>query len=398
MWNKWFFTILSFLWILFFWWYTLVYSNFYKNDDIKFLDLSSKNIYINSNNLNSNIVYFNSTYDISLYKLYSVCPIESNFLYSNENIYAFNLKILDQNCKNSNFYLEDNNSKIILNTNFKLNIIKDFDLYNRYTDYSFEYLSKVNKKIYSLRNKYKIFLNIEKNDKNLDFVKKSRYYKELDYNNKVVENILFQRQFKYEIPIAWYELPSKNINKLPNWARPYRAAYTDWIHEWWDIDAPLWQEVVSIDGWIIVKVIRDFKFSDLWKIKMWSNITENDRIENLDILRWNQVWLKTMKWDVVFYAHLSKVYDDIQVWNIIPKWYPLWKVWKTWVPDKDYEDYHLHFELRKNPYSNYMVWKNTVYDYMNWDWYFKWETREYIKEKQYTIFDQEYERQLNYKK
>jgi hypothetical protein len=144
--------------------------------------------------------------------------------------------------------------------------------------------------------------------------------------------------------------------------------------------------------------VRDFQFSDLSKLKKGENISYYDKVNNLDILRWNQVWLKTMKWDVVFYAHLDEVYDDIQVWNIIPRWYPLWTVWKTWVPDKDYNDYHLHFELRKNPYSIKNAWKYSLYDYMTWDWYFKWDTRESIKQKQYTIFEKNYEKQIDYKK
>lgn len=398
MWNKWLFTVLSFFWILFFWYYTLVYSNFYKNNYINFLDVSFKNIYVNSDNLNSFMVYFNSTVDLSSYKIYSLCLNESSLFYSSENKYVFNVKILDKNCKNNNFYLQDNFWKILLNTHFNLNIISEFDLYNRYTDYSSEKLWKINKKIYSIKNKYKIFLNTDSKSENIDFIKKSMYYKELDYNQKIIENILFQRQFKYYIPVSGFKLPEKNINKLPNWARPYRATYTNWVHEWWDIDAPLWQEVSSIDSWIIIKVVRDFKFSDLSKLKKSGNLSYNDKVNNLDILRWNQVWLKTMKWDVIFYAHLDKIYDDIQVWNIIPRWYPLWTVWKTWIPDKDYDDYHLHFELRKNPYILSKAWKYSLYDYMNWDWYFKGESREYIKQKQYTIFEENYGKQFNYKK
>lgn len=385
--NKLFFIMLSFFWILFFWWYTLVYSSFYKNTSVNILNFSSKNIYIHSSELQSNIVYFTSEIDISKYTFSSACNIESKFLYSNQSKYAFSLKISNQNCNNENFYLKDENGKTLLNTYFNLDIISESDLYNLFTDYSFENLQKNNQKIITLKEKYKIFLNVPENNENIDFIKKSRYYKELDYNSKIIENIIFQRQFKYKIPIDWFDLPSKNINKLPNWLRPYRASYTNAIHEGWDIDALLWQEVVSIDGGVVIRVTRDFKFSDLWKIKKWEHVNYDDKVNNLDILRWNQVWIKTMKWDIIFYSHLSKVYDDIQVWNIVSKWYPLGKVWKTWVPDRDYEDYHLHFELRKNPYFKNKIWKNTNTDYMNWDWYFKNETREYIKENQYTIFE-----------
>lgn len=387
MWNKLLFSILSFSWILFFWFYILVYSDFYKNNNINFIDISSKNLYIDSDNLNLFTVYFISDNDISDHKIYSICLNKSDLLYSKKNEYVFSIKIIDKNCRNNNFYLQDNSWKILLNTHFKLNIISEFDLYNRFTDYKSEELIQINKKISSLKNKYKLFLNIDIKTDNIEFVKKSIYYKKLDYVHNIIENILFQRQFKYSIPILWFKLPSKNINKLPNWARPYRASYTNWIHEWWDIDAPLWQKVYSIDSWIIIKVIKDFKFSDLSKLKKYWNISYYDKINNIDILRWNQVWLKTMKWDVVFYAHLDKVYNDIKVWNIVSKWHLLWTVWKTWVPDENYNDYHLHFEIRKNPFILSKAWKYTLFDYMTWDWYFKEKSIKYIRQNQYTIFE-----------
>ncbi|MDD5770430.1 MAG: M23 family metallopeptidase [Candidatus Gracilibacteria bacterium] len=396
--NKIFFTILSFFGILFFSYYALVYSNFYKDTNINFLNVSSKNIYINSNNLNGSIVLFNSNNDLSSYKIFSKCYIKSEYLYSKQNIFAFRLDILDKNCKNNNLYLSDIDGNILTNTNFELNLISDFELYNKYTDLDFYDLGNLNEKINNIKDKFKLFLNVDEKNENLDLVQKSRHFKELNYNQKIIENILYQRQTKYEIPIIGYELPIKNLNKLPNGLRPYRANYTDGIHEGWDIDAPLGQEVVSIDSGIIVKVINDFKFGDLSKIKKLNNITSDDKENNLDILRGNQVWLKTMKGDVIFYAHLNKVYDDIKVGNIVPKGYPLGQVGKTGVPDKDYEDYHLHFELRKNPYLLNKVGKNTNYDYMNWDWYFKNETREYIKQNQYTIFYKENEGQFSYKK
>lgn len=385
--NKFFITMFFVFWGFIFWWYTLVYSNFYKNTSINFLDFSSKKNYINSPDLKSNIVYFTSEIDISKYKIFSACDIESRFFYSNQNTYVFWLKIRDQNCKNENFYLENEHWNILLNTYFHLDIVWESYLYNLFTDYDFQSLEKNYHKIITLQDKYKLFANIWENTKNIEFIKKSRYYKELDYVRKIIENIIFQRQFKYKLPIDWFDLPSKNINKLPNWLRPYRVNYTNGIHEGWDIDASLWQEVISIDAGVIIRVTRDFQFSDLWKIKKWENINYDDKVNNLDILRWNQVWLKTMKWDIIFYSHLSKVYKDIQVWNIVSKWYPLGKVGKTWVPDRDYEDYHLHFELRKNPYLKNMIWKNTNKNYMNWDWYFKNESREYIKTQQYTIFE-----------
>jgi hypothetical protein len=301
-----------------------------------------------------------------------------------KNYYFFSIIFNDKNCSNWNFYLEDWD-KIFSNTNFTLNILRDFDLLNAYTDYSSIYLNKLREYFSTKEEKYQIFSSL-KWEFDYDLSKKNRYYEEILYKDKVVENIVNSRNSKYKIPVSWYELPTLKT-KLPNSPRPYRASYTDWVHEWWDIDAPVWTDVISMDDGIVVKVVNNFKFSDLNRLKKTWNLTLNDRITNLDILRWNQVWLKTMKWDLVFYWHLNKVYDNIKVWDIIKKWTPFWTVWKTWVPDKNYTDYHLHFEVRRNPYNVKNAWKYSFLDYMKWDWYFKWQTAEFIKENQYNIFE-----------
>lgn len=383
--KKTFFWMLAVVSIPLFWYYTLVFSWFYKNLEVQYLSSLSWKIYNDSLELKTDIVNFKSSFDISNYSLHSLCRLKSNFLFSKDNIYTFSYNF-EEKCNNENLYLKNEKWEILQNTNFKVNFISDFDLYNKYSDVDDEKLNKIVQKVDEISKKMDLLKDMKIIPENLDLAKRLRNFNELDYINQIIKNILTQRQNKYQIPIVWYELPQKNLNKLPNWLRPYRASYTNAIHEWWDIDAPLWTEVVSIDSWIIVKVVNNFKFSDLKKLNKTPNLSYQEKVKNLDILRWNQVWLKTMKGDVIFYSHLSKVYDDIKVWNIIPRWYALWKVWKTWVPDKDYEDYHLHFELRKNPYLSSEAWKYSLYDYMNWDWYFKWESRTYIKENQYNIF------------
>lgn len=385
--NKLFFTLLSVFAIGFFGWYTLVFSSFYTNSEIKYLDLSAKNLFLDTPDFSQVNVYFNSTVDISTYSISSSCQVQSQFLFQKDMMYVFQLKVVNKDCKNSNFYLADANKKVLTNTHFQLKLSKDFDLYNAFLDYDDASLIKAKKRILDLKEKYKLFSNVDLKNENRDFVKKSRYFDELEYNKKIIDTILSQRGLKYIVPVKWYQLPEKNLNKLPNGGRPYRASYTNAIHEWWDIDAPLGTPVQSLDAGVIVKVIRNFQFSDLSKLKISPNITYEDRINNLDILRWNQVWLKTMKWDLVFYSHLSQVNDDIQVGNIVPRWYPFGKVGKSWVPDKDYDDYHLHFELRKNPYIFSEAGRYSMYDYMNWDWYFKGKTREYIMQHQYEIFE-----------
>ena len=77
----------------------------------------------------------------------------------------------------------------------------------------------------------------------------------------------------------------------------------------------------------------------------------------------------------------------IKEWQVVRKWQPLWVIWITWVPDKNYTDYHLHLPVHKNPYNTKMAWKYDYDDYMAWPWYFKWETTETILKEQSNLFE-----------
>jgi murein DD-endopeptidase MepM/ murein hydrolase activator NlpD len=104
-------------------------------------------------------------------------------------------------------------------------------------------------------------------------------------------------------------------------------------------------------------------------------------------LRGKQVWLKTMKWDVVFYSHLDDVFTNIQEWTIVKREQPLWTVGITGIPDKAYNDYHLHFPVHKNPFDDKQAGKYDYGDYMKWDWEFKWKTSAHILKHQYDVFE-----------
>ena len=172
-------------------------------------------------------------------------------------------------------------------------------------------------------------------------------------------------------------MPSK-WDKMPNSGRWYRKDYTDWVHHWWDIDSNFWDNIIALDDAIIVRIVNGFEYSDLNSIKRGASLTNNDKIKNLDILRWNQVWLKTMQWDVVMYSHLDEVYSNLEVGDFVRKWEPIWTVWISGIPDKTYKDYHLHFVVHINPYD---LEKGDSYDnddYMKWDWLFKWKSQDYI--------------------
>ena len=142
--------------------------------------------------------------------------------------------------------------------------------------------------------------------------------------------------------------------------------------------------------WFVKRICRQENNSHHWQCissqsKGNQALNESNGKTRRDTLFFTTVQSGTQQnWEALAF---DEIYDDIQVGNIVSKWYPLWQVGKTWVPDKNYSDYHLHFELRKNPYISDMIWKNTNYEYMNWDWYFKGETWQYIKENQYTIFE-----------
>lgn len=364
---------------------SVVYSNFVKISEIKVAWILSKNIVTDSINLNKTIIAFKSPIDISWNEIKWVCKTKTNYLYKKEDLYFFQLEFLDKNCFNWNYYLKNYNWDLILNTHFELNLVNNFNIYNNFVDHSDNSLKMLEEYYLNNLEKNYLFKKLTTLDTNLNFIKNNRTYLESEFYSNIISNILQNRKTKYVLPVKGYDLSHRHT-KLPNSPRPYRASYTDWVHNWWDIDAPYWTPVISIDNWIIVKIVNWFKFSDLDKINYSKNLTQDQKRVNLDILRWNQVWIKTMKWDVIFYAHLSELDGNLKVGDFVSKSQYLWKIWITWVPDKDYSDYHLHFELKKNPRDANKNWKYTLMDYMRWDWYFKWKDDKYILENQYNIF------------
>ncbi len=111
------------------------------------------------------------------------------------------------------------------------------------------------------------------------------------------------------------------------------------------------------------------------------------KLKNLDVLRGNQVWLKTMKGDVVFYSHLNDVSGDISVGQFIQRGTYLGTMGKTGVPGSDYADYHLHMAIMENPHISELAGTYSIYDYMSWDWYGRHESDAHILEHQYSMFE-----------
>lgn len=363
-------------------WYTLVFAW----NSLKIEFKSSNNIFLDSIDLNKTQVVLNSKSSEKDIAIIWDCWLTHRLITKKDYLYWYELRFLDKNCSKSKINVEfkvwDNSIKTTFNSN------TNYSLYSDFLDYSDNFLksniNNISKWIASL-NSYKQYNPVV--HKNLyDYKSKNRRLEELNYMYKFLSNILDKRSNKYIIPLKNWKI-STISSKLPNAWRPYRESYTDWIHEWWDFDGNLWDTVYSIDDWIIVRVVDGFYFSDLDKIEKSNNLTSLDKKQNLDILRWKQVWVKTMKWDLAFYSHLDSVFWDISVGDTVMKWQPLGTIWITGVPDKNYNDYHLHIEVRKNPYTLNKAWNYNYDDYMSWDWYFKWKSEEYILENQNNIFE-----------
>lgn len=365
--------VLVFLWVGVVFWSNLVF-------DVKIdkIDKLSKNIFIDSKNLRNDLIIYTSWEDLSWFKLFSPCKIESKFVWNKLNKYVFQVKYLS-NCFNSNLYLENKYWNKLLGSKVNLNIFtkaKIFELFSDLDNKNLFFIRKyLNNKLNNLVSKKDIFSTLEKD----------RLKQELNYKLSILNDIIYLRSLKYLTPIKWVWTPTK-LSKIPNSPRPYRSSYTDWIHHWWDFDTSFRHDVRAIDSWVIVRIISDFKFSDLNKIKKSKNLTKQEKLDNLNILRWNQVWLKTSRWDVVFYSHLDSITSWLKVWDFVNKWDIIWKVGISWVPDKNYKDYHMHMPIQKNPYIISKVWKYTFNDYENWDWYFKWKSSKYILENQDKVF------------
>lgn len=368
-------------------WYSLVFAGTGFFDGTTKVEFKlSDNIYQDSISLNSTKVMFKSWHDLSKYKIKSECSIFSKMAYKKDDLYMFDLKVFWNECDNKNFILVNENNEIV--SQFSFNLINEYDILSKLLDLDTNNLQKLQ---LTLATKYKSYSKYESFDKNLEsdyysFLQKNRVLNETIYNKKLIDNIIKNRSEKYIVPVAWRSIPTNNV-RLPNTWRPYRQAYTDWIHHWWDIYWNFWEQVISLDDGIIVRTVDQFDFSDLNKIKKWKNLSKDDLIRNLDILRGKQVWLKTMKWDVIFYSHLNDIFANVKVWEVVKKWQPLWTIWITWVPDEDYTDYHLHFEVQKNPFS-LKAWESyDIDDYLKWDWLMDWKTIDYVKEHQLEFFE-----------
>lgn len=364
--------IFSFILVIPFYPVRVNYSDIYENSTNiwKINFVWNNDFYLDNLLLNNKIISIESEYQLIEPSIFSTCNNSQNPLSKNEtlwkNKYLINLSF-DKNCDNPNIFIR-NWDKIYTKTQAKINLITYAKLFDEYTNYD---SNKIKELIKEEDNNIWIWL--------YEWIERNRI---IVYKKSILSQILKTRwNLKYLIPVAGKEIPTRP-NIIPNAPRPYRANYTDWVHHWWDLFAARWTPVRSISDGIIYRIRNDFSWWNFDKI-LWQNLTNKDRLINLDIYRWNQVWIKTADWNITIYSHLESIPQNLQEWQVVKEWDYLWQVWRSWVPDKEYTDFHLHFEIQVNPYNNYSP---SLLDVMRWNFWWKGKKYEDIIEWQKKIF------------
>ena len=364
-------------------WWNLVF-----NPEVRFAASVSRDIYLDSQDLNTTVLVYQSNVNLETASITSLCDITSSFITQSKWLYFFSVDYTnDPSCDNGNIVLsiwEDTYA----NTIYSLNLINDVDMYSIYIDFSSDKLREYQKEIDSEIKQYSIYKDYDGSQiiKYYQLFVGQKKYENAVYKNNIINSILSAREERYISPVAWREVP-EHANRVPNAGRPYRENYTDGIHHWWDIYTDLNEEVIALDDAIVVRVVDWFQNSDFSRIVYGNDLSLEQELKNLDILRGNQVWIKTMKGEVVFYSHLSLIEGDLEEGEMVKKWDLLGKVWISWVPEEWYDDYHLHFAIMENPYNFLRAGTYDFWDYMAWDWLTRGEHYHEVIESQKTIFE-----------
>lgn len=356
-------------------WYSFV-SGWYLvfNPEVRFVTSAGDTVYLEEDTEAKTVLVYSSNFNISQATINSLCDVKSSFLDSYKNLYFFEVDYAnDLDCDNGNVVLQLW-EEIYGNTIHKLDVTKGSIVFGKYLDYSDSQLQDVLDQL-----QYDLDTNaIFKNYNNIDIAKNFKYYKGKNhYNNAqlhvdLITLILEGRKEKYVTPVIGRQFWTL-ATKLPNSGRPYRETYTDGIHHGFDIDGAYRDTVVALDTGIVVRVVNGFdNNSDFSRIVYGNNISDDQKLKNLDILRGNQVWIKTLKWDVAFYSHLDSIGDDIVEGSLVKKWQITAYTWVSWVPEDGYDDYHLHFAVMQNPYNILKAGSYDFGEYMSWDWLGKW--------------------------
>ena len=107
--------------------YSLVFGalDFFDTETKTYFQLS-ENIYPDSLELRSTKVVFQSGLNISNLKLESTCDIYSKNISRKNDLYLFDLKVLDNNCRDRYVFLKDDTGEVIAQV--KLNIKSEYRL------------------------------------------------------------------------------------------------------------------------------------------------------------------------------------------------------------------------------------------------------------------------------
>ncbi len=350
-------------------------------------ELSNK-IFLDDIKLSKTVVAYRSNVDISDYEIYSGCESNTFFLDKYKGVYFFEVDFFwNESCGNENIILSSSEGKVV-HTMSQLTFIKENDKLAHFIDYSDTELRLYSWGLDIDMRKNAIFKNYDGRDiiKYYNYLSWQRRYLEAEYQKNIVSEIVQARKKKYLVPVAWKIIPDANSG-IPNAPRNYRVSYTDGIHHGWDIEGALWEEVIALDDGIIVRVVSGFDQSDFDKID-YTPDSEYTKTRNLDVLRGNQVWLKTMKGEVVFYSHLEDVDFRIKEWMSVSRGDVLGTIGVTGVPGWiAYTHYHLHFPIMVNPYATEKAGTYDFWDYMIWDWKLKGLTPNEVRTQQKDIFE-----------
>jgi len=368
--KKYIFLFIAFL-VGLIWGYGLVFwMNFSFEPEVTFGTTIGWEIILWDEDLSRQVVVFKSTWNIaSGYEVSSLCNTSSRYLDNYKNLYFFEIFYLDELCQSSSVVLKKWD---ILYPQSTWNVVlsEQNNIFDSYLDHSNTDLLSMQKEYTNTISETAIYKNFNSDEivKYLSFALWQRRYREAFFHNTLISEILTGRESKYLNPVPTRTF-SNHATKIPNSWRPYRATYTDGIHHGWDIDGQIGDKIIALDDGLIVRVVRGFDNTRDFDRIIYGSLNDDQQAKNLDVLRGNQVWLKTMKGDVVFYSHLDTIPENIVEWMMIEKWVDIGTVGVTWVPEVGYDDYHLHFAIMKNPYNSAEAGTYDFWDYMMWDWY-----------------------------
>jgi murein DD-endopeptidase MepM/ murein hydrolase activator NlpD len=130
--------------------------------------------------------------------------------------------------------------------------------------------------------------------------------------------------------------------------------------------APVGTPVRAIADGVVVRTVEGFAWRDFDRLQRGSKLNGDQLRLNLDVYRGNQVWLKTADGNVTFYSHLRDVAPGISEGVFVQAGEMLGTIGISGVPDRSYDNPHLHFEIQKNPHDGGDA--KSPLSIMRWDW------------------------------